>query len=104
MYGTIVRFRPLPGKERDAQELTRQWLQERAPRVPGFIGEYELRPDAERDEWFALVIFDSEENYRKNASDPDQDRWYRQLRATLAADPEWNDGEIVALQRETVPL
>lgn len=104
MYGTIARYRPLPGKERDAQELTRQWIEQRAPQIPGFVGEYELKSDANPGEWFAFVIFDSEESYRKNAADPDQDRWYRQLRATLAADPEWTDGEIASLHTETVPL
>ena len=31
----------------------------------------------------------------RNGRDPEEDRWYRQLRALLEADPEWEDGEIV---------
>ena len=33
--------------------------------------------------------------YRANASDPEQDRWYRRMREHLDADPEWTDGELV---------
>jgi hypothetical protein len=42
-----------------------------------------------------VVVFDSEANYYNNAADPEQDRWYRQLRNLLMADPEWSDGDIL---------
>jgi hypothetical protein len=104
MYGTLVRIRPKPGQETTIDALNRRWLQERAPRVPGFIAEYLLASESTPGELVGLVLFDSESNYRKNADDPEQDRWYRELRAALDADPEWNDGEIVALEPATVPF
>ena len=60
--------------------------------VPGSRGAYVLQ-EPNGDVW-VMAIFDSEELYRKNAADPAQDRWYRQLREMLEADPEWHDGEI----------
>jgi hypothetical protein len=41
-------------------------------------------------------VFDSEANYRANASDPEQDKWYQELRAMLDADPRWMDGDVLA--------
>jgi hypothetical protein len=104
MYGTIMRARVKPGLEGVADELGRRWLRERAPAVAGFIGEYLIKSTNHPGEWASLAIFDSEENYRKNANDPEQDRWYRELRATLEADPEWFDGEITGVTSEVVAL
>ncbi len=41
-------------------------------------------------------VFTDREAYRRNADDPAQDARYREMRALLAADPEWHDGEIVS--------
>jgi hypothetical protein len=51
-----------------------------------------------------LAVFDTEENYRRNADDPDQHRQYLELRALLEADPEWNDGEVRVVEPAVVPL
>ena len=104
MYGTIVRFRPRPGQEQAVEELARQWLRERAPKVDGFIAEYGLRPAKQPGELLALTIFDSEANYRQNAADPEQHRWYERFRSLLATEPEWTDGQIFAFEPATVPL
>jgi len=46
------------------------------------------------DEFFSAVRFDTTENYNANSKDPEQDAWYRQFRALLAADPVWFDGKV----------
>lgn len=104
MYGTIFRYRPKPGQERVLEEIVRRWLRERAPDVQGFIAVYLLRSESSPDHLLGLVIFDSEQNYRKNAADPEQQRWYELFRAALIDDPEWNDGVIEALEPATMPL
>lgn len=104
MYGTLYRCRTKPGQEHVVEELAQRWRRERAPGVDGFIAEYLLRSETRPGELLGLVIFDSKDNYQKNARDPEQHRWYVQLRAALAADVEWNDGEIVSLEPATVPL
>ena len=104
MYGTLIRCRPKPRREQAVEELTRQWLRERAPEVDGFVAEYGLRPATRPGELLALARFDSDASYRKNADDPDQHRWYERFRSLLAADPEWTDGEVGAFEPATVPL
>lgn len=51
--------------------------------------------DADETEFYIVVLFQDREAYRKNADDPAQDRRYREMRALLAEDPDWHDGEVV---------
>jgi hypothetical protein len=86
---------PKEGQEGAVADLLRQWERERRPNVPGAVAGYLLKPRNGVSELVGVAVFDSESNYRKNADDPEQDRWYRQLRDLLEADPEWNDGDIL---------
>ena len=104
MYGTLVRFQPKPGQEQAVAQLAERWIQQRGPKVDGFIAEYALTPDDRPGEQLVLTLFESQETYRQNAADPEQDSWYQELRSHLAAEPEWTDGKIVSLKPETVPL
>ena len=96
MYGTIARLRPKAGHEEQVLSLMDQWNRERRPTVQGAAGGYMLRPDRNPSEIVLIALFESRETYRKNADDPEQDRWYRALREHLEADPTWEDGEITA--------
>ena len=104
MYGTVARMRVRPENEAAVRALNEQWLQEREPEASGFIASYVLKSERVPGEWIVLVSFDSEENYRKNAADPEQRRQYLALRALLETDPEWNDGEILSLEPSSVPV
>ena len=95
MYGTVARMRPIPGHIDQLIELSEQWKRETAPEVKGFIGEYVYQLDENPDEYLMVVIFSDKETYFANANDPQQDRWYRQIREHLQSDPGWQDGEIV---------
>lgn len=96
MFGSIFRMHSKPGQAGAVEEHMRRWQRERRPKVAGVVAGYLLTSRDRPDELVGVAVFDSEENYRKNAADPEQDRWYRELRALLQADPEWNDGEILA--------
>jgi quinol monooxygenase YgiN len=104
MYGTVSRMRVRPGWEEALQTLYQQWPRERRAETTGFIADYVVKSERMPGEWFLLAIFDSEENYRRNAADPEQHRLYERLRALLEADPEWNDGEIIAIEPASVPV
>jgi hypothetical protein len=97
MFGTVFRMRPKRGQERAVEEQMRRWERERMPNVAGVVGGYLFKLRDRPGELIGVAVFDSEANYRKNAEDPEQDRWYRGLRALLEADPEWNDGDIIEL-------
>ena len=92
MYGTVARMKAKPGSGELLAELGRQLSDDRPP---GMVGLWVYQMDADPDEYLMAVAFESREAYRANADSPEQDARYQQLRALLAADPEWHDGEIV---------
>ncbi len=96
MYGTVFRARVKPGREGEVTALFDEWWRERAPRVPGAVAGYVLRPDSGSGELLGVAVFADRASYCANAADPEQDRWYRRLRDALEADPQWEDGEIIS--------
>jgi hypothetical protein len=95
MFGTIYRMRPKEGLAEKVTDYYRRWERERKPKVRGAVAAYVFKPRSRPSELVGVVVFDSEANYYRNADDPEQDGWYRQLRELLEADPEWSDGEIL---------
>jgi len=94
MYGTIARIRPRAGQLGAIERLMAEWEAEMRPRTPGSHDGYLFVPDAGDGTTAHLVaVFDDEASYRASAASPEQDAWYRRLRALLEADPDWMDGE-----------
>jgi quinol monooxygenase YgiN len=93
MYGTIARLRAKPGTHETMMDLGSQ---DPVRRVPGFVAQYVYRSDVDPTEYWLAVAFESKETYLANAASPAQDASYQRLRALLAHDPEWHDGEIVS--------
>jgi heme-degrading monooxygenase HmoA len=93
MYGTIARLRAKPGAH---EQLMDVGSQEPVRRVPGFVAQYVYRSEVDPTDYWLAVIFESKEAYRANAASSAQDTSYRRLRALLAGNPEWHDGEIVS--------
>jgi heme-degrading monooxygenase HmoA len=91
MYGTVARLRVKPGMAEQFATISAR--NEDVP-IPGFIGTYVYRMDKDSNEFYLVVMFDDRASYRRNAEDPAQDRRYREMRETLAEDPDWHDGEI----------
>jgi quinol monooxygenase YgiN len=94
MFGTVARVAVQPGKEREFLAIGEQWTKERGE-ATGQVAEYVFKADGRDGEHYLVAVFRDREAYYANAADPETDRWHRRLRATLAADPEWHDGEIV---------
>jgi heme-degrading monooxygenase HmoA len=92
MYGTLAKLRVKPGAEEKLREFDEM---ERSAGIPGYIGEFALRADADPNVWYLMVAFESKEAYLANANSPEQDARYRQMLELLEAPPEWHDGEIV---------
>lgn len=95
MFGSIFRMQPKPEQERNIADHFRRWERERRPAAGGAVASYLFRPKSSPRELIGVAVFDSEASYQKNASDPAQDRWYRDLRQMLESDPVWNDGDIL---------
>jgi quinol monooxygenase YgiN len=91
MYGTIARMQAKPGAEAELMRLSAEF----EGQIPGHLGTYVYRSDAEPDVYWLAVAFTDKAAYQANAQSPEQDARYQKIRALLTADPEWHDGEIV---------
>ena len=92
MYGTVARMQLKPGVEDRMMALG---LEERARNIPGALATFVYRMDNEPDVCYLAVVFESKEAYVANADSPEQAAEYEKMRAMLAADPEWHDGEVI---------
>ena len=92
MYGTVAKMKVKPGAGDLLAEFDKQMKDDRPP---GMVGVWVYKMDADPDEIFMAVAFQSKEAYWANASSPEQDKRFRRMRELLAADPEWHDGEII---------
>jgi heme-degrading monooxygenase HmoA len=81
------------------EERLLQLSREFEGRIPGLVREYVYRTDADPNEYFLAVLFESRETYEANATTPEQHARYLQYRELLEADPEWHDGEVVYTYR-----
>ena len=91
MYGTVARICLNDGMEQTLIER----LAGRTGQIPGYVAGYLYRLDDEASTYLLTVVFASKDAYVANAQSPEQDEHFRSLRETMAADPEWHDGEIV---------
>ncbi len=94
MYGTVARMRIKPGMGARLEEESRR-LAEQELHIPGYVAQYVYRMDADPDELYLAVLFESREAYQANAASPEQGARYEELMALLAGPPEWHDGEII---------
>lgn len=93
MFGPVAQVYPKPGQERTLLQLSHAWQRERGATFPGFVAAYRFRSVSHPREYTLAVLFTDHATYQANTVDPEQDRWYQQIHACLAADPEWNNGK-----------
>jgi len=91
MYGTIVKLRVKPGQ---LQELQDTMYPDRES-MPGYVASYMYQTDADANELWLAVLFDSEAAYLDNAHRPETNAQYEQMLQYLVEEPEWHDGEVV---------
>lgn len=96
MFGTVAILKPKAGQEQAFVEMLNTWWDTRRTAIKGAIASTIHRNDSNPSELIMSVVFDNEANYRANANDPAQDKWYQELRALLDEDPRWMDGEVLA--------
>ena len=95
MYGTIFHMKVKKGKEAQVFKKFQEWDKTRGSKVKGSIGGFMLMPDNKPDEVIGVAIFKDKKTYFANAKDPEQDKWYKSVRALLREDTQWEDGEYV---------
>ena len=94
MFGTVARIKVKAGKEEEMLAFSKEWTKENGSRA-GQIAEYVFQLEKRPGEYMMVGIFPSREDYYRFADQPETDRWYRQWRELLEADPEWNDGAVI---------
>jgi quinol monooxygenase YgiN len=95
MYGTVAQMHLKPETLNDVIRMSETWEREHGQNIEGFVTNYVFQMDENPNEMWLIAIFEDREKYRANASRPEQDEWYQQMRAYLEEDPVWHDGEIV---------
>ena len=95
MYGTVARMKLKPGME---EKLKQDMARYDDLKIPGFVSSAVYRMDTDPNEFYLTVVFKDKASYHANARDPKQDERFKTMRASLQADPEWHDGEIIASQ------
>lgn len=90
MYGTIAKVSINLEKIEELEALAK-----RLDLAPGQVARYVYQMDANPNELYLVAVFESREAYHANAANPNQHQRFLELRALLAADPEWHDGEII---------
>lgn len=93
MWGTVARMRAKSGQAQAFTDLNSAELEARRP--AGLVNTTVYQSASDPQEFWMAVVFESEQAYRANADQPEQDAWYRRMRDLLESDPEWHDGEIV---------
>lgn len=94
MFGTIATMRPKKGQETAVAEAIDAWWRERSSKAEGAVCLHLYRRAA-AGELVMAVVFETQEHYEANASDPEQDAWYQSLVALLDGEPEWADGDVL---------
>jgi heme-degrading monooxygenase HmoA len=94
MYGTIAHVRARPGMEARLKEEIRRFEE---ARTPGAIASYVYRMDADCNDYYIAIIFESKAAYVANAQSAEQNTRYQALLELLISEPAWHDGEIVAV-------
>lgn len=92
MFGTIARMRVKRGMERQLEALSKKF---ESRHVDGWMSTNIYRANDGPGEYWISVVFRDESSYRKNADDPVQGQWFRELVSLLESEPEWHDGEVV---------
>ena len=90
MYGTVAKMEVLPGKRDELRAVTKRQM---ADPIAGYQTNYVLFEN-DTDTMWLTVVFEDKASYTANADDPAQHERYMEIRALLAADPEWHDGTI----------
>ena len=62
---------------------------------PGSVALLVFQMDADPNEFIVVAVAESEEAYRASAESPEQHERFLEMMRYLAAEPEWNDGQVV---------
>lgn len=98
MYGSISRFKVKPGN----WDALRQ-AAETGPQAQGPSAAAVFQMDADRDEFYMVIVAESEEAYRANSERPEMHDAYVDRLQWLESEPEWHDGKVLIFRGYSAP-
>jgi quinol monooxygenase YgiN len=90
----MFRMRAKPGDRQKIIDHFDLWLRDRRPEAPGFVRTVLCSSIKDPDEFIGYAMFADKKTYDDNSNSPEQDAWYRELRAHLTDDPDWFDATL----------
>jgi quinol monooxygenase YgiN len=91
---TIFKIRAKPGERQKVIDCFDRWFRDRRPEAEGFVLAGLSSNVNDPDEFMSYAMFADKKTYDANSNSAEQTAWYNELRACLAADPEWFDGTL----------
>jgi quinol monooxygenase YgiN len=91
---TTFRFRAKPGERQAVIDMFDRWFRDRRPEAAGFVRADLSSNVNDPDEFMSAACFADRETYDRNSEDPEQQKWFEELRSHLVADPDWFDGTL----------
>ena len=98
MWAQIVRTRMKSGVEGDMAEI-REQLRARISQRPGLVQTYWMQNQHDPQEYYTVIVFESEEQARAGEGELDDDPLFQRMRALGEGTPEFVDLTVV----ESIP-
>ena len=95
MYGSIAKMKVKPGK---LEKLSEMMEMDGGHSPGGAVSLSVFQMDADANEIWVVAISESQEAYQSYSESPESHELYLKMRESLAADPEWHDGEVIRHQ------
>lgn len=93
MFGTVARMVVQSGKADEFAALGDE-MADNPP--PGFVATYAYRSKDDPNEFWLVVMFESEDAYYANAEAPETHENFARMMGFLAREPEWHDGHVIS--------
>lgn len=94
MWAQIIKTRMKPGAEEQLKDI-RDQVQSRVSGRPGLVHAYWMRSQKDQQEYYTVIVFESEEKAREGERELEQDPVFERLRSLEAGTPEYVDLDVI---------
>jgi heme-degrading monooxygenase HmoA len=95
MWAQIVKARVKPGSEQDMQRLRDEMRARAGQRTPGFIRGLWMQNQKDPQEYYTVIVFESEERARESERSLEQDELFQRMRSLQDGTPEYVDLNVI---------
>lgn len=94
MWAQIVKSRVKPGVEGDMAEI-RDEMRRRVGERPGLVRSFWMQNQKDPQEYYTVIVFESEEQARAGERELDQDPLFQRIRSLGEGTPEYVDLNVI---------